>query len=144
MSPHVAMALDPWLILKAQGIAVDPWQRDLLLCADRQLLLNCCRQALLPWPRILYETIAHPERFDHRQLGVKVSNCRTSASLNELPGYVSSSWRFEQTRNFSKPLPVIPVPSRCSFSMPSKCVNLSRKPSVTPFPARLSKVVSTS
>ncbi len=43
--PYGAIALDPALILKAQGIAVDLCQRDLLLCADRQLLLNCCRQA---------------------------------------------------------------------------------------------------
>ena len=39
------MALDPSLILKARGMDVDPWQRNLLVCADKQLLLNCCRQS---------------------------------------------------------------------------------------------------
>jgi hypothetical protein len=41
----LAVALDPALILQAQGMAPDPWQRDFLLCADRQVLLNCCRQS---------------------------------------------------------------------------------------------------
>jgi hypothetical protein len=41
----MAMALDPTLILAAQGMTVDPWQRDLLLSQDKQVLLNCCRQA---------------------------------------------------------------------------------------------------
>jgi hypothetical protein len=41
----IAMALDPSLILKARGMDVDPWQRNLLLSTDKQLLLNCCRQS---------------------------------------------------------------------------------------------------
>src|SRR5262245_7870646 len=41
----LALALDPTLILKAQGIAADPWQRDLLFSQDRQVLLNCSRQS---------------------------------------------------------------------------------------------------
>jgi hypothetical protein len=41
----LALALDPSLILRAQGLDPDPWQRDFLLCADRQVLLNCCRQS---------------------------------------------------------------------------------------------------
>jgi hypothetical protein len=40
-----ALALDPSLILRAQGLDPDPWQRQFLLCADRQVLLNCCRQS---------------------------------------------------------------------------------------------------
>ncbi len=39
------LALDPSRILAARGLAVDPWQRDVLLSDNRQLLLNCCRQA---------------------------------------------------------------------------------------------------
>ena len=41
----LALALDPSLILRAQGLDPDPWQRQFLLCADRQVLLNCCRQS---------------------------------------------------------------------------------------------------
>ena len=41
----MAMALDPSLILKARGMVVDPWQRDFLLSKERQILLNCTRQA---------------------------------------------------------------------------------------------------
>ncbi|HKI32676.1 MAG TPA: terminase family protein, partial [Gemmataceae bacterium] len=41
----LALALDPALILQAQGLNPDPWQRQFLLGADRQVLLNCCRQS---------------------------------------------------------------------------------------------------
>ena len=40
-----ALALDPALILHEQGLEADPWQRELLLSNDRQVLLNCSRQA---------------------------------------------------------------------------------------------------
>jgi hypothetical protein len=41
----MAMALDPGAILRARGFTVDRWQTDVLLSRERQLLLNCCRQA---------------------------------------------------------------------------------------------------
>jgi hypothetical protein len=41
----MALMLDPSLILTAQGLAPDPWQRDLLLCTDNSVLLCCSRQA---------------------------------------------------------------------------------------------------
>src|SRR5262249_8728444 len=41
----LALALDPALLLRACGLEPDPWQCDLLRCPDRQVLLNCCRQA---------------------------------------------------------------------------------------------------
>jgi hypothetical protein len=41
----LAVGLDPSLILQAQGLDPDPWQREFLLCADRRVLLNCCRQS---------------------------------------------------------------------------------------------------
>jgi hypothetical protein len=41
----MAMALDPSLILQARGMTIDPWQREVLLSKERQVLLNCCRQA---------------------------------------------------------------------------------------------------
>ena len=40
----LALLLDPSLILAAQAMTPDPWQRDLLLCRDPYLLLNCARQ----------------------------------------------------------------------------------------------------
>jgi hypothetical protein len=47
MSPQqtLALALDPSLQLRARGFTPDPWQRDLLLSTDRQVLLNCSRQS---------------------------------------------------------------------------------------------------
>ncbi len=41
----LTLALDPAAILRAQGLAPDPWQRDLLAATDRQILLNCSRQS---------------------------------------------------------------------------------------------------
>lgn len=45
MRALLALLLDPTRILHAQGFDPDPWQRDLLLAADRFILLNCTRQA---------------------------------------------------------------------------------------------------
>jgi len=41
----MAMALDPGATLRARRFTVDRWQTDVLLSRERQLLLNCCRQA---------------------------------------------------------------------------------------------------
>jgi hypothetical protein len=41
----LALALDPSLILHARSLPPDPWQRDLLLSSERQVLLNCSRQS---------------------------------------------------------------------------------------------------
>ena len=41
----LALAFDPGLILRAQGMIPDPWQRDLLLSPASRLLLNCSRSA---------------------------------------------------------------------------------------------------
>jgi hypothetical protein len=47
VNPHRALALllEPAVILQAQGLTADPWQRELLLSDDRQVLLNCSRQS---------------------------------------------------------------------------------------------------
>jgi hypothetical protein len=45
LNQALSLALDPGLILKAQGLSPDPWQREFLLSTDRQVLLNCCRQS---------------------------------------------------------------------------------------------------
>jgi hypothetical protein len=41
----MALMLAPSLILAAQGLAPDPWQRELLLSTDNFILLCCSRQA---------------------------------------------------------------------------------------------------
>jgi hypothetical protein len=41
----LALALDPPRQLGARGLEPDPWQRELLLSPDRQVLLNCSRQS---------------------------------------------------------------------------------------------------
>lgn len=41
----LALALNPALMLRAQGYEADEWQRDFLLSSDRQTLLNCSRQS---------------------------------------------------------------------------------------------------
>jgi hypothetical protein len=45
LAEQLILALDPAVILTAQGITPDPWQRDLLLSNRRQVLLNCSRQS---------------------------------------------------------------------------------------------------
>lgn len=45
MSSLYAAALNPARIFQALHRTADPWQEELLLSADRQLLLNCSRQA---------------------------------------------------------------------------------------------------
>ena len=40
-----ALALDPSLLLSAQGLTPDPWQCDLLWSGAPHLLLNCSRQS---------------------------------------------------------------------------------------------------
>jgi hypothetical protein len=42
---QLALLADPSVILRAQGLQPDPWQRDLLLCNHRNILLNCSRQS---------------------------------------------------------------------------------------------------
>ncbi len=42
---YMLMAIDPSRILQKLGLPPDRWQREVLLSQDRQILLNCCRQA---------------------------------------------------------------------------------------------------
>jgi hypothetical protein len=44
-SQVLALALDPARLLEARGLRPDSWQRDLLLCPDPHVLLNCSRQS---------------------------------------------------------------------------------------------------
>jgi Terminase large subunit, T4likevirus-type, N-terminal/Terminase RNaseH-like domain len=41
----LALMFDPALIMEAMGRTPDPWQRNLLLSSERQILLNCSRQS---------------------------------------------------------------------------------------------------
>jgi hypothetical protein len=41
----LALLFDPSSILRARGLVPDPWQKQILLSADRQNLLNCSRQS---------------------------------------------------------------------------------------------------
>ncbi len=41
----LALAIDSASVFRALGRTPDPWQRDVLFCPDRQILLNCSRQA---------------------------------------------------------------------------------------------------
>ncbi len=46
MKTHaLSFAFDPSQILSVQGLTPDSWQREVLECRDRQILLNCSRQA---------------------------------------------------------------------------------------------------
>src|SRR5262249_44557013 len=45
VSEALPLLLDPARLFRAVGREPDPWQRDLLLCPDRQILLNCSRQS---------------------------------------------------------------------------------------------------
>jgi hypothetical protein len=74
----LALVLDPSLVLHAQGILPDPWQRELLLSHEPYLLLNCARQTgksttvaavaldqLLTAPGSLVLVVAPSERQSH-------------------------------------------------------------------------------
>jgi hypothetical protein len=41
----LATMLDPSRIFQAMGMRADPWQKEVLLCPERYVLLNCSRQA---------------------------------------------------------------------------------------------------
>ena len=41
----LSLALDPGLLMRAQGLTPDPWQQQFLLSTERLVLLNCSRQS---------------------------------------------------------------------------------------------------
>ena len=41
----LALLFDPGSILRSRGLVPDPWQQQILLGTDRQILLNCSRQS---------------------------------------------------------------------------------------------------
>src|SRR5205814_8987917 len=103
----LALLLDPSLILTAQGLTPDPWQRELLLSQHPYLLLNCARQtgksttvAALALHRLLLNTgalillVAPAERQSHelfrkvvhayQALGQPIASLRSNQSELEL------------------------------------------------------------
>ncbi|MGZ4926316.1 MAG: phage terminase large subunit [Halobacteriota archaeon] len=45
LARDLARSLDPVLLAQQLGIAPDPWQRTLLRCREKQIILNCSRQS---------------------------------------------------------------------------------------------------
>ena len=85
----LALALDPALILRACGIEPDPWQRDLLLSCDRQVLLNCSRGA--GKSRVCSALALHTALFRPDSLVLLLSRALRQAV--ELLRYVKQGWK---------------------------------------------------
>lgn len=123
----LSLLLDPSLVLAAQGLDADPWQRDLLLSDEPYLLLNCSRQAgksttvaalalhqMLTTPGTLVLLVAPSERQSHelfrkvlhayQALGQPVAAVKSNQSELELAQgsrLVALPGREETIRSFS-------------------------------------------
>ncbi len=73
----LALALDPSRLLAAQGMTPDPWQRELLLCPARHLLLNCSRGA--GKTRVTSALALHTALFERGALVLLVSRAQRQA-----------------------------------------------------------------
>src|SRR5436190_1271643 len=91
MNAHrlLTVALDPSLILRAQGMTPDPWQRDLLLSPAPRLLLNCSRGA--GKSRTCSALALHTALFRPGSLTLLLSRALRQAM--ELLRYVKQGWR---------------------------------------------------
>jgi len=85
----LALALDPGLILRAQGMTPDPWQRDLLLSRSPRMLLNCSRGA--GKSRTCSALALHTALFRRDSLVLLLSRALRQAI--ELLRYVKQGWR---------------------------------------------------
>ncbi len=85
----LALALDPTRILKAQGMQADPWQRELLFSAERQILLNCSRGA--GKSRTTSALALHTALFKPPALVLLIS--RSQRQSGELFRYVKEAFR---------------------------------------------------
>ena len=123
----LALLLDPSLILHAQELTPDPWQRELLLSRQPYLLLNCARQTgksttvaalalhqLLTEPGSLVLVVAPSERQSHelfrkvlhgyQALGQPITSIKSNQSELELATgarLVALPGREETIRSFS-------------------------------------------
>src|SRR5262245_53788180 len=91
MHPHelLSVALDPSRILQAQGLAPDPWQRDVLASSSRYVLLNCSRGA--GKSRVTSALALHTALFAPGSLVLLVS--RSQRQSIELLRYVKQGFR---------------------------------------------------
>jgi hypothetical protein len=92
----LALAFDPGLILRAQGMIPDPWQRELLLSPASRLLLNCSRGA--GKSRTCSALALHTALFRPGSLVLLLSRALRQAV--ELLRYVKQAWR-----GLGRPLP---------------------------------------
>jgi hypothetical protein len=85
----LTVALDPTRILTAQGLAPDPWQREVLFCRAQQILLNCCRGA--GKSRTTSALALHTALFEPCSLVLLIS--RSQRQSGELFRYVKQGFR---------------------------------------------------
>src|SRR5205823_13600066 len=85
----LALAFDPSLVLKAQGLDPDPWQREFLLCPARFVLLNCPRGA--GKTRTTSALALHTALFQPARLTLLVS--RSKPQAGELLPYDKQGFR---------------------------------------------------
>src|SRR5207247_2505235 len=123
----LALLLEPSVILHAQDLTPDPWQRDLLRARESYILLNCARQTgksttvaavalhqLLTVPRSLVLLVAPSERQSHelfrkviaayQALGQPIAAIKSNQSELELATgsrLVALPGREETIRSFS-------------------------------------------
>jgi hypothetical protein len=94
----LALALDPSRILAAQGMTPDPWQREVLLCPARHILLNCSRGA--GKTRVTSALALHTALFEPGALVLLVSRAQRQAG--ELLRYCKQG-----NRALGRPVPVL-------------------------------------
>ena len=115
----LAMALDPCLILKAQAMQPDPWQRELLLSTDRQTLLMCSRGA--GKSRTTSALALHTALFTPKAKVLLVS--RAQRQSMELFRYVKEGFRA-----IGSPIPLIKeTETQCEFQNESRIIALPGK-----------------
>jgi hypothetical protein len=94
----LALALDPSLILAAQGMQPDSWQREVLLCPARHILLNCSRGA--GKTRVTSALALHTALFEPGALVLLISRAQRQAG--ELLRYCKQG-----NRAIGRPVPTL-------------------------------------
>src|SRR5262245_19517142 len=91
LTPHQALrlAVDPSVILEAQGLTPDPWPRQFLLCDDPSIQMLCCRGA--GKSRSTSAKALHKALFSPKSLTVLIS--RSQRQSMELFRYVLDGYR---------------------------------------------------
>ena len=89
MKSLFTLALDPCNIFRAQSLTPDPWQRQVLLCPSRYILLNCSRGA--GKSRVTSALALHTALFEPASLILLIS--RAQRQSKELLRYVKQGYR---------------------------------------------------